>query len=110
MPTTWITHYSSSILPSHVRLWLFPTYLLVAKNLCYSSSLIFQFHLSPVIGINAALGTFDNDVCVRFGPVYETVYAPAMKYNSSIPLETSQPETCCASVAAVGGPTIGTRC
>lgn len=31
-------------------------------------------------------------VCV-FGTVYET-YIPAIKYNSSIPLETSQPETC----------------
>lgn len=36
------------------------------QNLCYSSLLIFQFHLTQVIGINAALGTFYNDLCVRF--------------------------------------------
>lgn len=44
MPMTWITHYSSPILPGHVQLWLFPTYLQVAKTCvtapCWSFSFI----------------------------------------------------------------------
>lgn len=61
-------------------------------NLCYNSLLIFRFHLTVEIRINAPPGTARNIL-------QWCLCAPAMKHYSGIPLEIVEPETQGAWVA-----------